>query len=112
VVGEAAAGTSAWPAGAPAAWSVREPWPRGTEPPARYSLQVDSQAAVADASAAAIEEFGFWRDVHLLPPENGTKTWQVGPKAFFMLGDFPAGSRDSRHWGPLGRECLLCPVGR
>ena len=112
VAGEAAAGTSAWPAGAPAAWSVREPWPRGTEPCARFSLQIDLPAGVADASAAGIEEFVFWRDVHLLPPENGTTTWQVGPKAFFMLGDFPAGSRDSRHWGPLGRECLLCPVGR
>lgn len=112
VAGEAAAGTSAWPAGAPAAWSVREPWPRGQEPCARFSLQVDAAAGVTGSSAAAIEEFLFWRDVHQLPPESGTTTWQVGPNAFFMLGDFPAGSRDSRHWGPLGRESLLYPVGR
>jgi hypothetical protein len=112
VAGEAAAGKSAWPGGAPAAWSVREPWPRGKEPCARFSLEVDSAAGVAGTSAAAIEELVFWRDVHQLPPENGTTTWQVGPNAFFMLGDFPAGSRDSRHWGPLGRESLLYPVGR
>jgi len=112
VDGEAAAGRSAWPAGAPTAWSVREPWPRGKEPCARFSLRVDFPPGVADASAAAIEELVFWRDVQQLPPENGTTTWQVGPNAFFMLGDFPAGSRDSRHWGPLDRACLLYPVGR
>jgi len=110
--GATASGTSAWPAGAPAAWSVREPWPRGQEPCTRFSLQVDSPPGVAGAAVAAIEELLFWRDVHHLPPESGTTTWRVGPNAFFMLGDFPAGSRDSRHWGPLGRERLLYPVGR
>jgi type IV secretory pathway protease TraF len=30
--------------------------------------------------------------------------WRLGPDEFFVLGDFPSASRDSRHWGPLGRR--------
>jgi len=31
------------------------------------------------------------------------ETWQLGPEEWFVLGDFPAASSDSRRWGPVPR---------
>ena len=37
---------------------------------------------------------------------DGTVTWRLGADEFLVLGDFPAGSIDGRHWGPLCRTTL------
>jgi hypothetical protein len=53
-----------------------------------------------------IERVTVWRDILHRPAADGVVEWRVGSDAFFVFGDFPSGSRDSRHWGPLGRGML------
>jgi type IV secretory pathway protease TraF len=53
-----------------------------------------------------IERMAVWRDILHRPAADGVVEWRLGSHAFFVLGDFPSGSRDSRRWGPLGRSML------
>jgi hypothetical protein len=53
-----------------------------------------------------IEQVAVWRDLLHRPAADGVVEWRIGSDAFFVLGDFPSGSRDSRHWNPLGRGSL------
>ena len=54
-----------------------------------------------NASGTVIaEELFIWRDVHWLSVPNKRK-WPVPVEHVFVLGDCPAASRDSRHWGPI-----------
>ena len=55
---------------------------------------------------AAVEQVGTWRDHHDLPAADGVTRWRLGGNEFFLLGDFPSGSRDSLHFGPLPRSAL------
>jgi type IV secretory pathway protease TraF len=58
------------------------------------------------AADAMIERIVVWRDILHRPGADGMVEWRLGPDVFFVLGDFPSGSRDSRHWGPLERSML------
>lgn len=41
-------------------------------------------------------------------PEGGPpRGWTLGPGRFFVLGDAPGLSTDSRHFGPVGRSALV-----
>ena len=103
------------PPGPPSQWSINSPWPdAASEEAPSLSLRVE-HAANRSASAAhalafeetAVEELVVWRDVLYRPAANGTTHWLIGPDQIFVLGDFPSGSRDSRHWGPLDVRLLL-----
>ena len=94
----AGAGTGvAVPRGAPAAWSLASPW-TGSEVVLACEVAVVTGSNVADVR---VESVATWRDIHALPPAAGTTQWRLGRAEYFLLGDFPGGSRDSRHWGSL-----------
>jgi len=123
--GGKAAHRSCLPAGMPKAWQVERPWPE--EGPTDAAIDADAAArlavwigddppvggrepAAAGAATGAIEEFVVWRDVLHRPAADGREDWRLGPDEHFLLGDFPSGSRDSRHWGPLHRSALSAAV--
>jgi type IV secretory pathway protease TraF len=90
------------PVPTPDSWSHAEPWPMGdvakTDAP---SLSLD---VVGDG--AVVERLTLWRDVLHRPAADGRDEWRLGRDEFIVLGDFPTGSRDSRHWGPLTRAAF------
>jgi len=96
---------------APVAWDVVRPWPDDvtidaddTPPSLGLGLtSAGSPMSCGDADAL-IEQMAVWRDILHRPAADGVVEWRLGSHAFFVLGDFPSGSRDSRHWGPLGRR--------
>ena len=98
------------PPDAPAAWDVSLPWPDGSSldaesrsPALALGLSTNGIPMSRASAAAMIERVVVWRDTLHRPAADGEIEWRLGPDAFFVLGDFPSGSRDSRHWGPLGR---------
>ena len=99
-------GRACLPPSAPQAWDVATPWPEEEAVDGRSPRLAVAVAPVAGGATAAIERVDGWRDVSLRPAADGTATWQVGPDAVFVLGDHPAASRDSRHWGPVPVSAL------
>jgi type IV secretory pathway protease TraF len=113
---------SCLPALAPVTWDVARPWPYSTTPDADEAppvlglgLDVAGGPASRDNADAMIEQLVVWRDILHRPAADGVVEWRVESGNFFLLGDFPSGSRDSRHWGPLGGSTLgnlAVPVAR
>jgi hypothetical protein len=90
------------PTPAAVAWSHREPWPVAeTTDDHAPGLAFD----VADGTVD-VERLRIWRDVLHRAGADGRAEWRLGADEYFILGDFPTGSVDSRHWGPLGRPAL------
>jgi signal peptidase I len=99
------------PTPAPAAWDVVRPWPGDvtfylddTPPSLGLGLTSAGSPMSCVAADAMIERIAVWRDILHRPAADGVVEWRLGADAFFVLGDFPSGSRDSRHWGPLDRS--------
>ena len=92
---------SCLPPGAGALWSVHVPWDRDA---AVTACEVRIVSPAGSEPRAVIERAVVWRDVHHLPPADGTRQWRLGPDEHLVLGDYPGGSRDSRQWGPVGRD--------
>ena len=95
----------ALPGGAPAEWSIARPWPAGDaapeDPPVLECwLEPAFKQDGADA-VITVDRLSVWRDVLQRPAADGVTEWSLGPDDVFVLGDFPSGSRDSRHWGPI-----------
>ena len=96
---------------APVAWDVVRSWPDDvtidaddTPPSLGLGLtSAGSPMSCGDADAM-IEQMAVWRDILHRPAADSLVEWRLGSHVFFVLGDFPSGSRDSRHWGPLGRS--------
>jgi len=116
------AGADRWPADArcalppkaPLAWDVALPWPDGPSsdtdgaPPALgLGFTPDGIPTQHVDAGAIIERVAVWRDILHRPAADGVVEWRLGSDTFFVLGDFPSGSRDSRHWGPLDRGAFL-----
>lgn len=107
-------GRSCLPPGAPDRWDVVRPWP----PTGAEGGDDDQGPALAIAVSGAtqlttvIDRVTVWRDIHYRPAADGVAQWAVGGEAFFLLGDFPSGSRDSRHFGSLSRAALRHRVAR
>ena len=98
---------------APVAWDVARPWPEelisdadGVPPTLILGITVAGVPVGRDDTDAKIERIAVWRDILHRAAADGVVEWRLGADAFFVLGDFPSGSRDSRHWGPLGRNAL------
>ena len=99
-------GRSCLPPHPPRRWSVAEPWAdaearAAASPPLALAIE-----PAADATAA-IERVDLWRDVFYRPAADGVTEWNLAADAVFVLGDHPAASRDSRHWGPVSRAALV-----
>ena len=95
----------------PAMWDVAQPWPDGisadaADTPPTLALGWDAVGGSVSPAEAnrLIEDVAVWRDILHRPAADGRAAWRLGPDEFFVLGDFPSASRDSRHWGPLGRR--------
>ncbi|MEI7781846.1 MAG: S26 family signal peptidase [Planctomycetota bacterium] len=91
----------ALPGGAPHEWSVARPWPdcdAAPEDPPVLECRLETDGTEA---ALTIDRLSVWRDVLQRPAADGVSEWRLRPDALFVLGDFPSGSRDSRHWGPI-----------
>jgi hypothetical protein len=92
------------PPGGPEAWDVAVTWPGDEGPP--QALELGLGPLDSDDAARCVERLIRWRDWLLRPAADQVEEWRLGADEYFLLGDFPSGSRDSRHWGPLGRESL------
>lgn len=87
----------AWPINGKAWWGLERPW-TGTGTAATWDVTVFPGSGQGDVR---VERVAAWRDVHLLPAVNGTTCWRLAHCRYFLLGDFPGGSHDARHWGPI-----------
>ena len=59
-----------------------------------------------------LNDLTLYRDIYhsthavgTLPPPAAQ--WQLGPDEYFLLGDNPPISRDSRQWGPVPGRLLV-----
>ncbi len=107
---------SALPPWAPAVWQASSPV---SDAPSVFPLTLAAAVLTEDGSqqnqgpsAAAsltVRRLVVWRDVHWLPPA-GQSHWSVPPGQVVVLGDCPAASRDSRHWGGLPLTAIVGEV--
>lgn len=100
--GSAVAAGAVVPGRTSTAWNLERPWV-GFGPVETCTVTV---VGGGERSDLRIERVAVWRDMHALAPADGTARWRLGPAECLVLGDFPAGSRDSRHWGPLDASRL------
>ena len=95
------------PAAAPDRWDVARPWPVASDAAGdARSLSLALDVANGGGPPAAIERVTIWRDVLLRTAADGVARWSVAADDVFLLGDFPSGSRDSRHFGSLPLTAL------
>jgi hypothetical protein len=104
---------SCLPPPASVSWDVARPWPEdlisdadSIPPTLSLGITFADFPVGRDDTDAMIERIAVWRDMLHRPAADGVVEWRLGSHAFLLLGDFPSGSRDSRHWGPLGRNAL------
>jgi type IV secretory pathway protease TraF len=111
------------PPGIPEDWQVVRPWPASAAEPGDpwagpcgvwigcpATPGWDDEGRDCDPRAGEIVSCSLWRDVLHRPAADGRDEWRLGRDEFFVLGDFPSGSRDSRHWGPVQRGVLRAAV--
>ena len=90
---------SCLPAGAPPAWQVAVPWSAdGDHAPMSPQLVIRCKAP---PDTVFLERASLWRDVLYRPGANGGHSWSLGADEYFVVGDHPAASIDSRQWGPI-----------
>ncbi|MDA0970307.1 MAG: S26 family signal peptidase [Planctomycetota bacterium] len=95
----------------PASWSLiagAKPLPTRTQAPP-LAIGVPASTSV-EGQRVTLHSATIWRALHLLPAANGSHRWSVPLGHVFLLGDNPAASRDSRHFGPVATSHLLGPV--
>ncbi len=91
-------GRSCLPPGPPETWDVADPWPE--------SGGDDAPALAIRGDRVSVARVARWRDVAWRPGADGRSSWSLGADEVFVLGDDPAASTDSRHWGPLPTRAL------
>jgi type IV secretory pathway protease TraF len=109
--GSAAAGVSrsCLPPTPPETWAVARPWPSGEGPRPEDDARSPPLAlavVAAGSPPARIARISLWRDMHYRPAADGVAAWNIRAGEGFVLGDFPSGSRDSRHFGPVAASAL------
>ena len=94
---------SCLPPAPPEAWDVALPWPARGDGTARadFTPALALSLATEGDMPIVIEQVTTWRDILYRSAANGTTTWSLEGDSIFVLGDFPSGSRDSRHFGAL-----------
>ena len=115
----AGGGSSPLPPAPPAHWDVLLPIdgtavgesPDDTWAP-ELEIAIEPSAGAAPGSGGpsrgwSCERLWRWRDVLHRPAADGVAEWRLGRDEFLLLGDHATGSRDSRHFGPVGRRALL-----
>lgn len=90
----------------PAAWQWASPWVDATPTDVPLVLECRDETSRADGMVS-IEQVFAWRDMLHRPGADQIVEWRLGPQEFFVLGDFPSGSRDSRQWGPISADRIL-----
>lgn len=69
-----------------------------------------------DVGRLEMADLQVLRDVYYLNPHGRAGDWEVdeplGEDEYFLLGDNPPNSRDSRHYGPVKRAALVGTVRR
>ena len=96
-------GRSCLPPGPPDRWSAAAPWAEAaTDRLPALALTIEPTGG----ATSAIERIDLWRDVFHRPAADGVTEWTLAADAVFTLGDHPAASRDSRHWGPVSLAAL------
>jgi type IV secretory pathway protease TraF len=98
-------GRSCLPPGPPDRWSAAAPWAEA-DPATDRSPPCALAIEPAGGATSAIERVDLWRDVFHRPAADGVTEWTLAADAVFTLGDHPAASRDSRHWGPVSLAAL------
>ena len=98
-------GRSCLPPDPPSRWSAAAPWAE-VDPATDRSPPLALTIEPAGGATSAIERVDLWRDVFHRPAADGVTAWTLSADAVFMLGDHPAASRDSRHWGPVSLAAL------
>ncbi len=97
------------PPAPPDAWDVTRRWPSAEGRPAEDDERSPALSLAVSTSGSppvVIARIIVWRDVLLRPAADGGTAWTLGAREVFALGDFPSGSRDSRHFGPLPLTAL------
>jgi type IV secretory pathway protease TraF len=92
-------GRSCLPPGPPATWDVADPWRASGD-------GADAPALAIGGDRLRVARVSRWRDVAWRPGADGRAAWRLGVDEVFVLGDFPAASTDSRHWGPVKAAAL------
>lgn len=96
----------AWfPRGLPEAWSLARASPRAAGRAIRLAIDLAGEGG-------GIVKAAVWRDVQYAADPSAGSDWTIPRGCWFLLGDHPPASLDSRHWGALPRERLLHPVRR
>jgi type IV secretory pathway protease TraF len=101
------------PVGVIETWSAARPWPAASDAEAADDTRRPALGLVIDApccGTATIDRVVTWRDILYRPAADGVTRWALDAGATFVLGDFPPGSRDSRHFGPLPAAALRHPI--
>ncbi len=93
------------PACPPDVWDVTRPWP-DTDPNDEAAAHLFFSIFIGEFGAPMIDRIVTWRDILYRPTADGVMQWSLDADQIFLLGDFPSGSRDSRHFGPLPTTSL------
>ena len=78
-----------------------------------YKRRQPKRGEIVAARPASLGGKAFVKRVAGLPNERvqvGEREWQLQEEEFFLLGDQPELSLDSRVFGPVSREELIGPV--
>ena len=82
--------------------------------PRTPKLRVIKRIAALPGDSVRLAAQGCWVNGRLYAeasPQQETaiaeRTWELGPEEYFLLGDDPGHSTDSRHFGPVPRKALL-----
>ena len=83
------------------------PWPGGKAAGTARPMSIGARGL-----DLCLGELALYRDIYhashvvgTVPPEAAT--WQLGPNEYFLLGDNPPISLDSRQWGPVPGRLLI-----
>lgn len=94
--------------GVPDGWRIVSPWEMSADASTpTMTVRCPSDESALATATECLESIIVWRDVHHRPPADGAASWELRDDEFFLLGDFPSGSVDSRRWGPLPRTAML-----
>ena len=95
----------------PCSWQIYERWdqvPDAHETVPALAVRILTNTTPLDIQSTEkhLKRCVIWRDIFHRSLKPDSTRWAIGSKEVFVLGDFPSGSRDCRHWGPLPVSCL------